>query len=112
LLGITGGIFQLRSRVEVGVPFGQYIRSIRMNRSAGAGSQLASRSLPGDSCCTSMSSEPSALCFSALRGLTVDLFSGFATKNYSASYMVSDQKPLTGGVSPLAKCITYLLAPL
>ena len=45
----TGGIFQLPSIIDGGFSFGQYSRSIRMNLSLGAGSQLASLSLPGSS---------------------------------------------------------------
>jgi hypothetical protein len=43
----TGGMVQEPSRIEGGVSLGQYRRSIRMNLSAGAGSQLDSLSLPG-----------------------------------------------------------------
>ena len=32
-------------------------------------------------------------------------------KKYSALYIVSDQKPLTGGICPLLKCITYVFDP-
>ncbi len=45
----TDGIFHVPSRIDGGFSFGQYSRSIRMNLSFGAGSQLASLPLPGDS---------------------------------------------------------------
>lgn len=43
---------------------GQYIRSTSTNGSLGAGSQLASRSVPGESAWTYSVSEPSGLVFS------------------------------------------------
>src|SRR5271167_1822711 len=58
---LTGGIFQVPSRIESGLSFGLYIRMIRMNRSAGAGSQLDSFSFPGDLCWMYRSTEPSGL---------------------------------------------------
>jgi hypothetical protein len=48
--GFTGGIFHEPSMIDGSFSFGQYMRNIKMKRSAGAGSQLASLSLPGDSC--------------------------------------------------------------
>ncbi len=44
----TAGIFQVPSKIEGAVSFGQYILSIRMNSPFGAGSQLACLSAPGD----------------------------------------------------------------
>ena len=79
----------------------------------GAGSQFASRSLPGDSFWKYSVSEPSGLYFGLLRRLTVNLFSGLGTNHQplSISYIVIDQKALTGGVSPFAKVSVYLFAP-
>src|SRR5690242_627794 len=91
--------------------FGQYSRIIRMNLPRGAGSQLASLSLPGDAFCIRMSSDPSALNLNAFLGLTVYLFSGLSTKKYLASYIVTDQKPFAGGVWPFGKCMTYFFEP-
>src|SRR5262245_6510026 len=82
----TPGGFQVPSMIDGGVSWGQYSRIISTNFSFGAGSQLASLSLPGDSFWINRSSEPSALYFKSLRGLTVYLSSGFATKKYSALY--------------------------
>jgi len=45
----TAGGFQVSSRIDGGLSFGQYMRSIGMNSPLGAGSQLASLFLPGDS---------------------------------------------------------------
>ena len=45
---VTAGGFQLPSMIEGGVSSGQYMRSIRTNLPAGAGSQFASLSAPGD----------------------------------------------------------------
>src|SRR5262249_26229999 len=45
----TAGGFQVPSRIDGSFSFGQYIRSVRMNGPLGAGSQLASLSVPGDS---------------------------------------------------------------
>ena len=45
----TSGTFQVPSSNEGGVSVGQYSRIMRMNCAEGAGSQLASLSLPGDS---------------------------------------------------------------
>src|SRR5262245_13711787 len=109
---VTAGGFQLPSRIDGAVSFGQYSRIMRMNSPLGAGSQLASLSLPGDSFWMMRSSEPSALYCRVLRGLTVYLFSGLSTKKYAESYMVIDQKALTGGVWPGGKCTVYLFAPL
>jgi hypothetical protein len=57
------------------------------------------------------STVPSASALSLLRPLSVYRFSGFGTKKYCASYIVSDQKPRTGGIWPLGKRITYLSEP-
>jgi hypothetical protein len=45
-------------------------------------------------------SEPSSLYCKSFRGMTVNLFNSFGTNHQplSISYMVSDQKPSTGGV--------------
>jgi hypothetical protein len=48
---LTAGGFQEPSRIDGSCSLGQYRRSIRTNFPAGAGSQLDSRSLPGDSFC-------------------------------------------------------------
>ncbi len=49
--------------IEGGVSFGQYSRNIRMNGAFGAGSQLASFALPGESAWTYISTEPSVFIF-------------------------------------------------
>src|SRR5690349_6924327 len=46
---LTGGIVQVPSMIDGLLSFGQYIRSMRMNLPAGAGSQFASLSAPGES---------------------------------------------------------------
>jgi hypothetical protein len=46
---VTAGGFHDPSRMEGGFSFGQYIRSIRTNFPAGAGSQFDSLSAPGES---------------------------------------------------------------
>ena len=93
--------------------FGQYIRSIRMKSPFGAGSQLFSLSLPGDSFWNISVSEPSALNAGLFRMLAANRLSGFGTNHQplSISYIVIDQKPFTGGVSPLANVSLYLCAP-
>src|SRR5262245_60377913 len=90
------------------------MRSIGMKSPLGAGSQLASLSLPGDSFWKYSVSDPSGLYWRLLRGLTVNLLSGFGTNHQPLSiwYMVMDQKALTGGVWPLGKVRVYLLAPV
>src|SRR5262245_18588912 len=90
------------------------MRSISTNLPLGAGSQFASLSLPGDSFWTYSVSEPSALYFRSLRGLTVNLFSGLGTNHqpWSISYAVIDQKALTGGNWPMGKVSVYLFAPV
>jgi hypothetical protein len=45
------GIVHVPSKIDGGLSLGQYIRSIRMNLSLGAGSQLDSLSVPGFSFC-------------------------------------------------------------
>jgi len=45
----TPGGLQVPLRIEGGASFGQYMRNIGMKSPVGAGSQLASLSLPGDS---------------------------------------------------------------
>ena len=45
----TPGGLQVPLRIEGGASFGQYMRNIGMKSPFGAGSQLASLSLPGDS---------------------------------------------------------------
>src|SRR5580704_5724921 len=103
------GGFQLPSRIEGGVSLGQYSRIIGTNLALGAGSQLASFALPGESAWRYRSTEPSALLTNLLRWLRVYRLSGLGTKKYAASYIVRDQKPLTGGICPLSKCNTYFL---
>src|SRR5262245_53638253 len=90
------------------------MRIIGMNSPLGAGSQLASLSLPGESFWKKRVSDPSGLYLRWLRGLTVNLFSGFGTNHqpWSISYIVIDQNALTGGTWPLAKVNVYLLAPV
>src|SRR5262249_5283496 len=107
----TGGGFHVPSRIEGAVSSGQYMRSMRMNLPSGAGSQFDSLSAPGESFWTRRSTEPSGLDLRFCRGLMEQRLIGLATKKYSALYIVSDQKPSIGGNSPLAKCMTYLLAP-
>ena len=46
---LTGGIVQVPSMIDGLLSSGQYIRSIRMNLPAGAGSQFDSLSAPGES---------------------------------------------------------------
>jgi hypothetical protein len=46
---LTAGIVHVPLMIEGSFSFGQYIRSIRMNLSAGAGSQFDSLSAPGES---------------------------------------------------------------
>ncbi len=94
------GTSHVPSIIDGGVALGQYIRSIGTNAPLGAGNQLASLSLPGDWFWKYNVNEPSALYFKSFRGLTVNLFSSFGTNHQPLpiSYMVSDQKPLTGGV--------------
>src|SRR4029077_8865693 len=106
----TAGGFQVPFKIEGEVGFGQYMRNIGMNSPVGAGSQLFSLSLPGDSFWKYSVSEPSALYLGLSRGLTVKRLSGLGTNHQppSTMYMVIDQKPLTGGVSPLAKVKVYL----
>src|SRR5262245_2836376 len=108
-----GGV-QLPSRIDGALSLGQYMRSIGMNSPFGAGSQLASLSAPGDSVWKYSVIEPSGFAFRSLRGLTVNLLSGFGTNHqpWSIMYIVIDQKPLTGGVCPLANVRVYLLAPV
>src|SRR5580704_6120144 len=67
---MAGG-FQLPSMIEGGVSFGQYRRSMGMNLAFGAGSQLASFALPGESPWRYRSTEPSALVTNLLRWLKV-----------------------------------------
>lgn len=55
------------SIIEGDSSFGQYMRSMRMNCSLGAGSQLDSFSLPGNSFWMYRSTEPLALGFRWLR---------------------------------------------
>src|SRR5262245_9137831 len=90
------------------------MRIIGMNSPLGAGSQLASLSLPGDSFWKYSVSDPSGLYLRLLRGLTVNLLSGFGTNHQpsSISYIVIDQNALTGGTWPLAKVSVYLFAPV
>jgi hypothetical protein len=45
---LTVGIGHVPSMIEGGFSFGQYIRNISTNCPAGAGSQFASLSLPGE----------------------------------------------------------------
>src|SRR5262249_46326369 len=101
-------------RIDGLFSLGQYIRSVRLNGPFGAGSQLASLSLPGDSFWKYSVREPSELYLGLSRGLTVNRFNGLGTNHqpWSISYMVIDQKPLTGGVWPLGKVSVYLFAPV
>ena len=46
---VTAGGFHDPSRMDGGLSFGQYIRSIKTNFPAGAGSQFDSLSAPGES---------------------------------------------------------------
>ena len=55
------------SMIDGGVSFGQYSRSMGMNLAFGAGSQLASFALPGESAWRYRSTEPSALVTNLLR---------------------------------------------
>src|SRR5262245_38019741 len=85
-----------------------------MNGPFGAGSQFATLSFAGDSFWKYSVREPSALYVGLSRGLTVKRLSGLGTNHqpWSISYMVIDQKPLTGGVWPLGKVSVYLFAPV
>jgi hypothetical protein len=67
---IAGG-FQVPSRMEGGVSFGQYSRNIGMNFAFGVGSQFASFAFPGESACKYRSTEPSAFVTNLLRELSV-----------------------------------------
>src|SRR5262249_58618403 len=98
----TAGGFHDPSRIDGFFSLGQYIRSVRRNGPFGAGSQLASLSLPGDSFWKYSVREPSSLNFGLSRGLTVNRFSGLGTRHqpWSISYMVIDQKPSNGGAYP------------
>ena len=63
---VAGG-FHVPSMIDGGVSFGQYSRSMGMNLAFGAGSQLASLALPGESAWRYRSTEPSALVTNLLR---------------------------------------------
>src|SRR5215510_3620514 len=65
----TGGIVHVPSRIEGEVSSGQYMRSMRMNLPAGAGSQFDSLSAPGESFWIRRSTEPSGLDLRFCRGL-------------------------------------------
>ena len=47
-IGVTAGTFQDLFRIDGSCSFGEYIRSISINLSVGAGSQFVSQSTPGD----------------------------------------------------------------
>src|SRR5271157_1362740 len=64
----AGGV-QLPSRIDGGVLIGQYKRMTKTNLPFGAGSQLASFALPGDSAWRYISTEPSGLVMNLLRWL-------------------------------------------
>src|SRR5262249_42879791 len=66
---LTGGIVHVPSRIDGSLSCGQYIRNIRMNLPAGAGSQLLSLSDPGLSFWMYSSMEPSGFAFRFCRGL-------------------------------------------
>src|SRR6516162_5833905 len=87
------------------------MRMVRVNRPFGAGSQLASLSLPGLSFWKYRSREPSALYLNGIQLLTAKRFRTLPTWNPSGSYKVIDQNAFTGGAAPLSKVIIYLLAP-
>src|SRR5262249_52761812 len=76
----TRETFQVPSRIDGGFSSGQYIRSMRMKRPAGAGSQFDSFAFPGDSCWMRRSTEPSGLAFKWSRSLTEYRWIGFGTK--------------------------------
>src|SRR5262249_33986305 len=107
----TAGGDQVPAMTEGSFSLGQYRRSISTNLPFGAGSQLDSLSLPGDSFCRYSVTEPSSFSFSLFRWLRVYRSRSFATKKYLSSYIVRDQKPSAGGSLPLAKVRVYLLAP-
>ena len=65
---LTAGTLHVPLIIVGSVSFGQYIRSIRMNLPAGAGSQLLSLSGPGLSFWMYRSVEPSGLAFTFCRG--------------------------------------------
>ena len=94
---MAGG-FQLPSRIEGGVSFGQYRRIMGTNLVFGAGSQLASFALPGDSAWKYRVHRTICVSYELVAWLRVYRLSEFGTNNQVASYIVSDQKPLTGGV--------------
>ena len=108
---LTGGIFHDPSMIEGLFSFGQYMRNIRINLPSGAGSQLDSLSGPGESFWMYRLVEPSGFVLRFCRALIEYRLIGLRTKKYWPLYMVIDQKPCTGGSSPLWKWITYLLDP-
>src|ERR1700745_3601484 len=84
---------------------------VRLKPPFGAGSQLASLSLPGLSFWKYRSSEPSALYLNGIQLLTAKRFNALPTWNPSGSYRVIDQNALTGGAAPFSNVMVYLLAP-
>ena len=68
---LMAGGFQVPSMMDGGVSFGQYRRIMGTNLAFGAGSQLASFALPGESAWRYRSTEPSALVTNLLRWLRV-----------------------------------------
>jgi len=64
---VGAGGLQLPSVIDGAFSSGQYMRSVMLKSPSAAGSQLPSLSLPGDSCCTNRSIEPSAFFFSGIQ---------------------------------------------
>src|SRR5258705_7483263 len=91
---------------------GQYMRRVTLNDPSGAGSQFDSFCVPGESCWTYTSSDPSGLYFSGIHPAMLYRLIGFAARKFVASYIVMDQKALTGGRPPLSKWSTYRFPPV
>src|ERR1700744_4438252 len=84
---------------------------VRLKPPFGAGSQVASLSLPGLLFWKYRSSEPSALYLNGIQLLTAKRFRTLPTWNPSGSYKVIDQNSFTGGAAPFSKVMAYLLVP-
>src|SRR5262245_57175105 len=78
-------------------------RSVTLKSPEGAGSQFVSFILPGESCWIHTSSDPSGLYVNGIHPAMLYRFIGLATRKLWASYIVSDQNALGGGIAPLSK---------
>src|SRR6476660_3874842 len=105
---MAGG-FHAPSRTD---SLGQYIRNVTLNAPSGAGSQFDCFCVPGESCWTYTSSDPSRLYFSGIHPAMLYRLIGLAARKLCASYIVKDQKAFTGGRSPLSKWSTYRFEPV